>query len=59
MFVKWPVTLKRMKCEHVKIVVIRMEGYGLPGMLDMSTVVNRDVDTTMGWCMYVNEIVLH
>ena len=54
MFVSWPMTLKRMKCEHVKIVVIIMEGYGLPGMLDMSTMVNRDVDIGNG-LVYVCE----
>ena len=43
MFVSWPVTLVTMKCEHVKIMAIRREGCGLPGLLHMSTTINRDL----------------
>jgi len=46
-FVTWPVMLETMKCEHVKIMAIRREGCGLPG-LHMSIMVNRDVDAGNG-----------
>ena len=44
MFVSWPMILVTMKCEHVKIMAIRMGGSGLPVLFHMSTKVNRDVD---------------